>query len=76
MFHVPTLSTAPSWDKFLPPPILEHHASRIQVHAPNVHDQDDAISSDDDQHGEIEEDIETEDLGFITLIDNVIGDCL
>ncbi|KAF9505368.1 hypothetical protein BS47DRAFT_1368120 [Hydnum rufescens UP504] len=28
----------------------------------------------DDQDGEVEEDIETEDLGFITLIDNVIGD--
>ena len=27
MIHVPTLSTTPSWDKFLPPPILEHHAS-------------------------------------------------
>jgi hypothetical protein len=29
MIHVPTLSTTPSWDKFLPPPILEHHASHI-----------------------------------------------
>ena len=71
MIHVPTLSTTPSWDKFLPPPILEHHASCIQVHAPNVHDDDD---DDDDQDGEVEEDIETEDLGFISLIDNVIGD--
>ncbi|KAF9505325.1 hypothetical protein BS47DRAFT_1253590, partial [Hydnum rufescens UP504] len=69
MIHVPTLSTAPSWDEFLPPPTLEHHASHIQVHAPNVDgDDDDAISSDDDQDGEVEEDIETEDLGFITLI--------
>ncbi|KAF9516417.1 hypothetical protein BS47DRAFT_1360268 [Hydnum rufescens UP504] len=75
MIHVPTLSTAPSWDEFLPPLTLEHHASCIQVHVPNVDgDDDDAISSDDDQDGEVEEDIETEDLGFITLIDNVIGD--
>ncbi|KAF9510726.1 hypothetical protein BS47DRAFT_1364322 [Hydnum rufescens UP504] len=75
MIHVPTLSTAPSWDEFLPPLTLEHHASRIRVHVPNVDgDDDDAVSSDDDQDGEVEEDIETEDLGFITLIDNVIGD--
>jgi hypothetical protein len=84
MIHVPTLPTSLSWDDFTPPPTLECHdghgvlrKQHVQVRKPDGCDDDgiqSVVSSDDDEDGELEEDIEAGDVEFITVIDKVIVD--
>jgi hypothetical protein len=78
LVRVPSMLTTPRWDDIRPPMPLEyHHLSRARGTSLRVHENDglgSVISSDDGDDGELEEDAQGEDLGFIALLDNAIID--
>jgi Kyakuja-Dileera-Zisupton transposase/CxC1 like cysteine cluster associated with KDZ transposases len=74
---VPSMSNIPRWDDIRTPTPLEQHHMRQAIDVSLVQDGDDlgsTVSSDDDDNGELEEDVQPEDLGFITLLDNALVD--
>jgi hypothetical protein len=74
---IPSMSNSPRWNEIPAPAPLEQHRLRQAVDTSLVQDADDlrsVVSSDDDDEGELEEDVQAEDLGFITLLDNALVD--
>ena len=81
MVQVPVADSAPSWDDVQLPLALEKHSSccaaahwLAQLDSKEPHDVNDTDgSSDDDDDGKLEEDVEAQDTAFFLVIDQAVA---